>query len=462
MEAINLQRSALGNHLLQLVNKGLVEKLERGIYRISMDGEDLIESIAHRYLDTKVREHLRMEKQLEENLRLLNKYATIRNENIIMTYRRDDLMTKDRQRLVLKDVQKVDYTPKDGRYEFTPFPSCLKSCLVYLGDPSTYEYLTATSGAAFRLMWHSKKWEGGNVDLFIMAEHQEEPIHRAFESVGYSYELILNDQWREDPEMVDSFHSAKKEGKEYIRKRIITSINENNLPVLCFGVIGPPECCIITGYDNNGEVLIGWNFFQDIPEFNANIEFESSGYFRQPNWFDKTLGSIFIGKKIDRPPTKEIYRKALEWAVEVIRKPKVRDFHNGLASYSVWAEKLQQEEEFPQDDLRALAERKMVHYDAMTMVSERSNGAKFLKQIATHESFQLVKDDLLAASTCFETEVSCMAEWWKIVGQIWDDELAQIKKVGDPKVRKKFVPFVLKARENDEKAAEYIEKALSK
>lgn len=37
-------------------------------------------------------------------------------------------------------------------------------------------------------------------------------------------------------------------------------------PVIAIGVVGPPEPCIVAGYDKGGEVLIGWSFFQDRPE----------------------------------------------------------------------------------------------------------------------------------------------------------------------------------------------------
>ena len=40
MKKINLPKSALGNHLSDLLEKNLIEKLDRGLYRISPDGRD--------------------------------------------------------------------------------------------------------------------------------------------------------------------------------------------------------------------------------------------------------------------------------------------------------------------------------------------------------------------------------------------------------------------------------------
>ncbi len=192
------------------------------------------------------------------------------------------------------------------------------------------------------------------------------------------------------------------------------------------------------------------------------VSFEDSGYFRKSNWFKDTYGIVALDSNKEKPPLNDIYRSSLEWALEVIRRPKVKNFHNGLMSYTIWADKLQNDNEFPKDDFDILAERKMVHYDAMTMVAERFQASKFLKQMAEHDSFKKADSDLLEAAKCFEEEWKCMAEWWKIVGKIWDDEKAQITALANPEIRRKFVPIILKARENDETGANYIEKALAK
>jgi hypothetical protein len=74
--------------------------------------------------------------------------------------------------------------------------------------------------------------------------------------------------------------------------------------VLAFGPVGPPASAIITGYDEAGEVLIGWSFFQDIPEFNSGLEFEPTGEFRARQWMDYPPGFSFvvIGDSKERPP----------------------------------------------------------------------------------------------------------------------------------------------------------------
>jgi DNA gyrase inhibitor GyrI/DNA-binding transcriptional ArsR family regulator len=75
-EFTGLQKSALGNHLSVLQDKNLIEKMDRGLYKMSVDGESLFEHIAQSYLESKVRE----QERLAKIQRLIGKY-TVLGEN---------------------------------------------------------------------------------------------------------------------------------------------------------------------------------------------------------------------------------------------------------------------------------------------------------------------------------------------------------------------------------------------
>lgn len=66
--------------------------------------------------------------------------------------------------------------------------------------------------------------------------------------------------------------------------------------------------------------------------------------------------------------------------------------------------------------------RKMIHYDAMTMIAERGGGSKFVREIADYPAFAVAKTDLEGAAGAFKETASQMGGWWKIVGKIWNDE----------------------------------------
>ncbi|MBY9001615.1 MAG: effector binding domain-containing protein [Candidatus Heimdallarchaeota archaeon] len=60
-KAMDIPKTSLANHLIQLTESGLIEKLDRGVYRISFDGEDIMSSSAKSFLDMKIREQERLE-----------------------------------------------------------------------------------------------------------------------------------------------------------------------------------------------------------------------------------------------------------------------------------------------------------------------------------------------------------------------------------------------------------------
>jgi DNA gyrase inhibitor GyrI/DNA-binding transcriptional ArsR family regulator len=100
LECTGLQKSALGNHLSILVDKNLVHKIGRGLYRPTTDGEAIIDHIAQSFLEIKVREQERLEKIRQ----LIGKYTTYGDE--IMS--EDEKKSKDMTDL---DVRIVELEP---------------------------------------------------------------------------------------------------------------------------------------------------------------------------------------------------------------------------------------------------------------------------------------------------------------------------------------------------------------
>jgi hypothetical protein len=327
-----------------------------------------------------------------------------------------------------------------------------------MGEDIPYEYVMGSSGACFRLLWNANRWDGANVDIIVMAADPLEPYRRAFEAAGHAFEMFGNKQVRHKASESVVFFE-RHEDHEYFRSRIIESIRDKRRSVIGLGVVGPPEACVITGYDEHGDVLIGWSFFQDMPQFNAGVEFEPCGYFRKRDWFQDTPGLIVIGEEGEKPPPNETYRKALEWALSVARTPMVNERHSGLAAYTVWREDLLRDEAFLADDVATLWERYMVHNDALTMVAEgRWYASLFLAQAARHEP--AMAEELLLAAACYAAEHDLS---WKIADLVggFGFEESMVRKLADPGIRREIVPLILEARDKDAEAAAHIERALT-
>ena len=217
-----------------------------------------------------------------------------------------------RHRVVLDGVPRVgfygDMVAAGGPKcpEDMPFPSCLRAVLRYLGDDSLgckhdpecgcgitacgYGYLMGICGQGFMLNWNPSQWDFGSGNVLNMTDDAVAPVRWALEGLGYGYQVLGN-------AAVDTERLFPVHGDEpAFRHAIIASI-EAGRPVLGFGVVGPPECCIITGYDEDGDVLTGWSFFQSMPEFANGLEHEANGYFRKRQWFADTLAIVVLDRQ---------------------------------------------------------------------------------------------------------------------------------------------------------------------
>jgi hypothetical protein len=374
-------------------------------------------------------------------------------------------MTTTSNRLVLEGVPRVGFfeggpaCPED-----IPFPSVMRALMEYFDETDfgcrsryplkpgckvtcSYAFYIGVSGVASFLSW-KPGWEGDNMEIMYMSDDPAAPFEHAFQAAGYGHQVVGME--------------AGRDNEALFRRTIVESIQKGR-PVLAFGPIGPPEAAIITGYDEGGDVLLGWSFFQNLPEFNAGVEFEPSGQFRKRDWFNYPPGFSFIviGERKPAPPLSETYRRALEWMVQVTRTPVTfGDRHNGLAAYMAWAEQLLHDEDFP-DDASILRQRHEVHNNAVGMVAEaRWYASQFLLQASDPDLLHYrMAEDLLHAAACYAAEHALMWKLWDLAGGNGNPDA--YRHFADPAVRRQMIPIIHQSREKDAQAAEHITRALA-
>jgi hypothetical protein len=367
-----------------------------------------------------------------------------------------------RIRNVLVGVPKVAFYSGGPRCpEDVCFPSVMRALSEYLGEDvgcfevrtqspecrfgCTYAYYMGVSGAAFKLTW-GPGWQEDNVEIMYMSDEPAAPFQRAFEALGRECTIINN---------VDPGAS-----EELFRQQIMASI-DRGMPVIAFGVIGPPEACLVTGYDNAGEELIGWNFFQAMPEFSAGVELEPSGEFRVQAWYPKTEGLIVPGEKVARPDYRILHRKSLEWGLKVMRTPLVTAYGapraNGIAAFDAWMSALLRDEEFIPGDAKGINLCFNVHDDAVGAIAGgRWYGSVYLARMA---GMGPGAPELLRAAACFAGEHDLMWAAWAAVGGIGREPEKEAS-FARPEVRRKLVDIIRKSQALDEEAAMHIENGL--
>jgi len=326
----------------------------------------------------------------------------------------------------LEGVGRVFYGQQDGHPEITPFPSCLRSCLKYLGEESlpsnlAYARILCRSGAAFRLVWNPSRWDGGNVDILAMEDDAVAPIRRAFEASGFEARLFANADWeglrsegRAVSEAASKFPAFL--GEEAMKKVIVSSI-DNGKPVIAFGVIGPPEACIVAGYEDGGGTLLGWNFFQGFEDAFPEREFDSAGRFRKRGWYPGITGVALFGWRIagaEDDPRSEA-AELIDLALEVMTARRIgtgeRARVSGQAAFSSLADALRSGSLPCAEGERHEVARMMASCDALDMCNEgRYYAALYFGLLAQSLADGEAAAALKEASLAFRIES----------GNIWD------------------------------------------
>lgn len=350
---------------------------------------------------------------------------------------------------ILYGVPKVLYCKE----ELTPFPSCLKACLNYMGQNINYTYLMAASGAAFRLRWNTGFWDGGNVDIMCIYEDKFEVFKRCFKAAGREYNII----------------QRKEVSKEIFISFIKKEINAGR-PVIALGIIGPPEACLITGYENEGQRLLGWNFFQNNLEFNKDVQIHETGYFICDNWWENpsTIALMSVGEDLHELISQ---KDILINAIEIMTKSKInkinhydydfQEYAGGQEAYDAWAQAIGNDKEFSKNNiLPILCERIMCEQDAEVMVGEgRNYAACFLDWVG--KTNKNIQPECSKAAGYFRTAVKCTYRMNELRGGSELNETT-IRKFADSETRKQIMSLIIKAKQNERKACQLLKSIISK
>jgi hypothetical protein len=344
------------------------------------------------------------------------------------------MIRKEGTKVYIEGVRKISWDTG----EMCEFASALVSAMQCLGECIPYPYVMGTSGVAFRFTLSPGEWDFGNYSIRNISADPHEPIRLAFRAVGRDYAICGKGSRQDD--------TAK-----------ITDSIERGIPVLAFQVVGPSDCCIITGYDEGGEILLGWSTYQDIPQ-DHNIPHDPTGYFRKPGWHDRLGGYILIGAKVGHPPLRDVYLDALKWAVQLVRTPQMADKVTGLEALRVWADEMTQDQYFPAGDKEGLGWRYVSTTINITMLRDHCSAEPFLRQVS--QDLPDFLPEVSLAADCYG-EVKRLRD--KMDGVISDNFAEKaMKAVGDPDVRRSFADLILQIRDREAEAVTHIEHLLKR
>ena len=276
-------------------------------------------------------------------------------------------MKKTADSCILYGVPKVYFDREvDGNKQTLPFPMCLQSVLNYMGQNISYAELVAYSGEAFRQRWECDGWNPAAIDPRFIYERPLETYERAFNGAGRKYVISVDSE--------DKKAIIKDDAIALIKAEL-----DCGRPVIALGVVGPPEACVITGYKDNGETVLGWSLFQK-SEWCNGCEIDETGYFIKRNWWASTEGIMVVGEEIGRRTSDlQVLENALRLmtAEQIFTYDGTYPMYGAQKAYEEWAQALE-------TDAFDLGGAQMGQTDAERMAGEgRHYAAIYMEMLAT-------------------------------------------------------------------------------
>lgn len=221
-------------------------------------------------------------------------------------------------------LMKVDWSDPQRQNEYV---NSVVSALNALGERLNYDTVCVLSGSAFRTSFSkpsSEKWNHGNYHVI----HTPILIDHTFRMLGYQVTQHIRGDYRFD------------------RQLIISSIDQGVPVITLEGVINCSDACVISGYDNDGDVLLGYNPFMDVNEDHKESP-DDTGCFRKSDWhngfFAKgSIGRILtIGSKREKPAKETVLQDTLDVMRHLIADESIAPGqYNGLAAHRAFANAL--------------------------------------------------------------------------------------------------------------------------
>ena len=224
-------------------------------------------------------------------------------------------------RNLVPGLQKVDWSDTRRQSEYV---NSVVSALGGLGEKLDYDYVCALSGSAFRTSFSKQGWNHGNyhvVNTPVIIAH-------TFKMLGYNISHHAGSDFAHDSKLV------------------VDSIDRGVPVVTLEGVINCSDACLISGYDNDGGVLLGYNPFMYVEDDHSEAP-DDTGYFRKSDWRSDSsdgyndLRILIIGEKSEKPDPQAAFNETLKLVSRLIlEETLVPGQHNGIAAHRAFANAL--------------------------------------------------------------------------------------------------------------------------
>jgi len=406
MQETELSKTALANHLKQLMNKRLVQRVARGEYRLTVDGKELLNAAATMYKDSAQREETQRE--------LLRR-----------RYTKGMIEGKPLSKKVIS--KKAEYQPC-----WLSYTGAIAGSLRALGVDCDTVDVSGRSGYAFVInVSKGVTCPSGPTALPVETWKQ---IHRGTESLGWTmeyYEYPSSYPAKEGNPTPEELEIVKN-----LFEKIKREIDERDRPVVLWGLV-VPEYGIVKGYEGNSYIVSTFRSLNKQPE--EPIPFHD---IKAPGCID----AFFFRHRVEGDTTitdREALERAISFAAANV--PILGNYVGGPTALDEWANVL---ENLP-------GEKQNYHgnsYVGACVCEGRFMSAEFLRRLSQKYRGKQSKH-LQEAVKCYEKGGELMKEFTRIFPFKFQGEM----KLGD---RKRAAEILRRVKPFEEEAVKHMKKAL--
>ena len=406
MQHTELSKTALANHLTRLMKNGLVQRVARGEYSLTVDGKELLNAAATMYKDSARRE--------EERRELLRR-----------RYTKGLIEVKPlNKRLISK---KVEYLPC-----WLSYTGAMAGSLRALGVDCDTVDVGGYSGYAFIInVSKGVTCPSGPTALPLKTWQQ---IHKGTESLGWTiehYEYPHDYPAKEGNPIPEEIEIVRK-----LFEKIKREIDERDRPVVLWG-LSAPEYGIVKGYEGNFYLTSTFRTLSNQPEKPINFyDLKAPG----------CIDAFFFRNKIEVdaiPADRETIERAINFGTANVQI--LNNYVGGPAALDEWANVL---ENLPEEKQNYMGN----SYVGACVSEGRWMSGEFLNRLSKKYHGKQSKH-LHEAAKCYEKGWKLMEEFTRIFPFKFQGKM----KLED---RKKGAGILRKVRPFEEEAIKHMKKAL--
>jgi len=405
MKETRLSKTALANHLKLLMNRRLIQRVDRGEYSLTADGRGLLNAAATMYRDSVQREEWRTQLMLKRYTKGFTEVNSLSNKEI---------------------SKKVEYLPC-----WLSYTGAMAGSLRALGIDCDIADIGGYSGYSF-IINVAKGVTCPSGPTALPHETWNE-IRKGTENLGYTLEKFEHpagypaEEGKPTPEEIEI---AKK-----LFEKIKQEIDTKDRPVVIWG-LAIPEYGIVKGYDGNSYLTSTYRSITKQPETPIL-------------YYDlKAPGCLeaFFFKNPAKPNPKTTDKEALKRAINFAARVRTLDnYVGGPAALEEWARVL---EKLPDEKQNYMGN----SYVGACVWESRCMNAEFLNRLA-NKNPRKQANHLHKAAECYQKSATLMKEFTTI----FPFKPQGLMKLED---RKNGANILRKIKPLEEQAIEHMQKAL--